>query len=136
MVGLVYVAAFAPDEGEQLGDNVCRFKDIVLGTALEPQYQYPDGGATAIEVYDRGREVPRGVHRRPAAGAVRTSTARPSAPIAAGAFADRGARRPGRNCRPGPSSAPGDNAAGTDVAREKAQRAGSESLSSRAPTSS
>jgi pimeloyl-ACP methyl ester carboxylesterase len=50
VVGLVYVAAFAPDEGETLGAIEGDSKDSVLNTALV-QLQYPTGqGAdTAVE---------------------------------------------------------------------------------------
>ena len=40
VVGLVYVAAFAPDEGESLGEIESDSKDSVLMTALMP-LQYP-----------------------------------------------------------------------------------------------
>jgi len=40
VVGLVFVAAFAPDEGERLGDVESGSKDSVLMTALAPR-QYP-----------------------------------------------------------------------------------------------
>ena len=45
VVGLVYVAAFAPDEGEVLGDIVASSKDSVLTTALQ-EFQYPTGNGT------------------------------------------------------------------------------------------
>src|SRR5947207_2983207 len=50
VVGLVYVAAFAPDEGERLGDVASGSKDSVLNTALV-EFRYPTGpGAeTAVE---------------------------------------------------------------------------------------
>jgi len=50
VVGLVYVAAFAPDEGETLGDVENGSKDSVLNAALV-QYNYPagPGGQTSIE---------------------------------------------------------------------------------------
>jgi pimeloyl-ACP methyl ester carboxylesterase len=48
VVGLVFVAAFAPDEGERLSEVTGSSKDSVLGTALVP-HQYPAGGGTAIE---------------------------------------------------------------------------------------
>jgi len=50
VTGLVYVAAFAPDEGENLGDVENGSKDSVLNAALV-QYSYPagPGGQTAIE---------------------------------------------------------------------------------------
>ena len=37
VVGLVYVAAFAPDEGETLGEATAGSKDAVLKTALVPR---------------------------------------------------------------------------------------------------
>ena len=44
VVGLVYVAAFAPDEGEKLGELLAGSKDSVLGSALVPgHYPGPDG---------------------------------------------------------------------------------------------
>src|SRR5437763_8563858 len=51
VVGLVYVAAYAPDEGETLGDASATSKDAILGPALIP-LQYPTGRAeeTAVEL--------------------------------------------------------------------------------------
>ena len=48
VVGLVFVAAFAPDEGEVLGEVEATSKDSVLMTALVP-LQYPEGDGTAQE---------------------------------------------------------------------------------------
>ncbi len=50
VVGLVYVAGFAPDEGERLGEVEGGSKDSVLNTALVP-LQYPSGNGeeTAVE---------------------------------------------------------------------------------------
>jgi pimeloyl-ACP methyl ester carboxylesterase len=50
VVGLVYVAAFAPDEGERLGEVEANSKDSILNTALV-QRQYPTGqdSQTAVE---------------------------------------------------------------------------------------
>ena len=51
VVGLVFVAAFAPDEGENLGEAGAQSKDSVLGTALVPR-QYPtDDGGSATEFF-------------------------------------------------------------------------------------
>ena len=49
VVGLVYVAAFAPDEGETLADIEGDSKDSVLNTALL-QLQYPTGQGTGTAV--------------------------------------------------------------------------------------
>src|SRR3954467_11129909 len=50
VVGLVYVAAFAPDEGERLGEAEAGSKDSVLNDVLVP-LKYPTGhdGETAVE---------------------------------------------------------------------------------------
>jgi pimeloyl-ACP methyl ester carboxylesterase len=50
VVGLVYVAAFAPEQGETLGDVENGSKDSVLNAALV-QYQFPagPGGQTSVE---------------------------------------------------------------------------------------
>jgi pimeloyl-ACP methyl ester carboxylesterase len=51
VVGLVFVAAFAPDEGETLAAAEAESKDSVLNSALLPrQYPTADGG-TATELY-------------------------------------------------------------------------------------
>src|SRR5205085_12149853 len=50
VVGLVYVAAFAPDEGERLGDAESTSKDSILNTALVPlHYPTGQGAQTAVE---------------------------------------------------------------------------------------
>jgi pimeloyl-ACP methyl ester carboxylesterase len=51
VVGLVYVAAFAPEEGELLGDIPAASKESLLGPALV-QWKYPtnDGGEPAVEL--------------------------------------------------------------------------------------
>jgi pimeloyl-ACP methyl ester carboxylesterase len=48
VVGLVFVAAFAPDEGEKLIEVTGSSKDSVLGSALVPR-QYPTGSGTGTE---------------------------------------------------------------------------------------
>src|SRR5437763_2097060 len=48
VVGLVYVAAFAPDEGEKLSDVTGASKDSILGTLLVP-HQYPTADGTGTE---------------------------------------------------------------------------------------
>src|SRR5438067_10027994 len=50
VVGLVYVAAFAPEEGERLSEVEGASKDSVLTTALVPlQYPTGQGAGTAVE---------------------------------------------------------------------------------------
>jgi pimeloyl-ACP methyl ester carboxylesterase len=45
VVGLVYVAAFAPDEGETNGELTGRLPGSTLGPAQSPPVALPDGGA-------------------------------------------------------------------------------------------
>jgi len=50
VVGLVYVAAFAPDEGEALGEASAGSKDSVLGSAQIPlRYPTENGGGTEMK---------------------------------------------------------------------------------------
>ena len=59
VIGLVYVAGFAPDEGERLIEVEGDSKDSVLNTALVPlQYPTGDGGGTAIEFAINAAQVP------------------------------------------------------------------------------
>jgi pimeloyl-ACP methyl ester carboxylesterase len=57
VVGLVYVAAFAPAEGERLGEAESTSKDSVLNDALMP-LQYPSAGGPATG-RDQPGQVPR-----------------------------------------------------------------------------
>jgi pimeloyl-ACP methyl ester carboxylesterase len=123
VVGLVYVAAFAPEEGETLGAAEAGSKDSVLSTALVPR-QYPTGnGGSATEFSIDPAKVAEafagdlseqdaaliGVTQRPVA---ELAFSEPSGPPA---WKDR------------PSwavVATGDRAAGADVTRSMAERAG------------
>jgi pimeloyl-ACP methyl ester carboxylesterase len=50
VVGLVYVAAFAPDEGEPLADIASKSEDSVIYPTLRPlQYPTEEGAETAVE---------------------------------------------------------------------------------------
>jgi pimeloyl-ACP methyl ester carboxylesterase len=51
VVGLVYVAAFAPDEGEALGEVEAGSKDSVLNSALVPRRYPTENGGSANEFY-------------------------------------------------------------------------------------
>jgi pimeloyl-ACP methyl ester carboxylesterase len=50
VVGLVYVAAFAPEEGETVKDIVGRSRDSKLGLALRPR-DYPTGPGSETEFF-------------------------------------------------------------------------------------
>ena len=124
VLGLVFVAAFAPEEGETLGNVESGSKDSVLNTALL-QLQYPTGqGAdTAVEL----AIDPAKFHDAFAAdlpekqAAVMAATQRP---VAAAAFAEPNGTPAWKNLPSWAVVATGDKAAGSDVVRSMAQRAG------------
>jgi pimeloyl-ACP methyl ester carboxylesterase len=126
VVGLVYVAAFAPDRDERLGDVAASSTDSVLMTALV-QRGYPTGpgGETAPEFLvdpARFREV--FAADLPAEqAAVMAATQRP---VAAAAFSDVSGPPAWKSLPSWAVVATADKAAGTDVVRSMAQRAGAE----------
>jgi pimeloyl-ACP methyl ester carboxylesterase len=126
VVGLVFVAAFAPDEGEQLGEVEASLKDSVLMTALV-QRGYPTGrgGETAPELLvdpARFREV--FAADLPAErGAVMAATQRP---VAAAAFSDVSGPPAWKSLPSWAVVATADKAAGSDIVRSMAQRAGAD----------
>ena len=63
VVGLVFVAAFAPDEGETLSDVTASSKDSVLGHGAGPA-PVPDGKRHGDRVLHRPGQGPRRVRRR------------------------------------------------------------------------
>ncbi|WUH94349.1 alpha/beta hydrolase [Streptomyces sp. NBC_00433] len=126
VVGLVYVAAFAPDEGEVLGDIVGRSKDSVLTTALE-EYQYPtgNGSETATEVLIDAAKF-RAVFTADLPQLQSDVYGLSQRPIAAGAFAEKSGPPAWKNLPVWAAVGTADTAAGADVVREMAQRAGAD----------
>jgi len=126
VVGLVFVAAFAPDEGENLGDVENGSKDSVLNSALV-QYHYPagPGGETSIEFAIN----PAMLREAFAADLPAETTALMAAtqrPVAAAAFSDASGPPAWRRLPSWAVVATGDKAAGADVVRSQAQRAGAD----------
>jgi pimeloyl-ACP methyl ester carboxylesterase len=126
VVGLVYVAAFAPDEGETLGAIEAESKDSVLDTALV-QRQYPTGqdGETAVEF----AIDPAKFHDAFAADLPAEQTAVMAAtqrPVAAAAFSEPNGTPAWKTLPSWAVVATGDKAAGSDVVRSMAQRAGAD----------
>jgi len=124
VVGLVYVAAFAPDEGERLGDVTATSKDAVLSTALVPRsYRSADDGEPLVEfMIDPAR-----VHDVFAAdlpedlAALAGATQRPVAELA---FSEPSGAPAWKGLPSWAVVALSDKAAGTDVVRSMAERAG------------
>src|ERR671933_2603520 len=124
VVGLVFVAAFAPDEGERLGEVEAGSRDSVLGTAqVALRYPTPDGAGTATEVaIDPAKlqdafaaDVP------PEQTVVAAATQRPAAELA---FTEPSGPPAWKSLPSWAVVATGDKAAGTDVIRSQAERAG------------
>jgi len=126
VVGLVFVAAFAPDEGERLGEVSNDSKDSVLNSALV-QRHYPIGGdgGTAVEfAIDPAR-----IREAFAADLSEETAALLAAtqrPIAEAAFSDASGPAAWRRLRSWAVVATGDKAAGADLVRSMAQRAGAD----------
>jgi pimeloyl-ACP methyl ester carboxylesterase len=124
VVGLVYFAAFAPDEGETLMAIEGASRDSVLNTVLLPlQYPAGQGTETAIEFAIN----PANFHEAFAADlpveqtAVMAATQRPAAELA---FSEPNGAPAWKSLPSWAVVATGDYAAGSDVVRSMAQRAG------------
>jgi pimeloyl-ACP methyl ester carboxylesterase len=124
VVGLVYVAGFAPDEGEILGEVATTSKDSVLNTALVPlNYPTGQGEETAQEFVINqalfqeafAADVPDDV------AAVMWATQRP---IAALAFSEPNGPPAWKSLPSWAVVATGDKTIGTDLVRSMAERAG------------
>lgn len=124
VVGLVYVAAFAPDEGETLLEVEQDSRDSVLLTALVP-LQYPTGNGT--ETATEFAIDPAKIQEAFSADLTASQSALIAAtqrPIAEVSFAEKSGV-PAWKTRPAWSIvATGDKAVGSDVARSMAERAG------------
>ncbi|HEV7127159.1 MAG TPA: alpha/beta hydrolase [Ktedonobacterales bacterium] len=124
VVGLVYVAAFATDEGERLGDVENGSKDSVLNAALVTlKYPAGQGAETAVEFAVN----PAHFHDAFAADlptaqtALMAATQRPAAELA---FSEPSGVPAWKTLPSWTVVATGDKAAGADVIRSMARRAG------------
>jgi pimeloyl-ACP methyl ester carboxylesterase len=123
VAGLVYVAAFAPDEGEVLGQVTAGSKDSVLNTALMPlDYTAADGGKAVEFLID-----PAKFHHAFAADLPATQSAVLAAtqrPVAEAAFSEASGPPAWKHLPSWAVVASSDTAAGADVVRSMAERAG------------
>ena len=124
VVGLVYVAAFATEEGERLGDVENGSKDSVLNSALVTlKYPTGQGAQTAVEFAIN----PARFHDAFAAdlpaeqAALMAATQRPAAELA---FSESAGVPAWKTLPSWAVVASGDKAAGADVIRAMARRAG------------
>jgi pimeloyl-ACP methyl ester carboxylesterase len=121
VVGLVYVAAFAPDDGERLGEVEAASKDSVLNSALVP-HQYPTGSGTATEfAIDPAKARDAFAADLPDAQAAVIGTIQ--RPVSELAFSEPSGAPAWKRLPSWAVVATGDRAAGTDVVRAHAERA-------------
>ena len=126
VVGLVFIAGFAPDEGERLIDAEGTSRDSVLSEALVP-LQYPTGQGTDTAVEFAIKQA--SFHDAFAADlpaeqtAVMAATQRPVAELA---FSEPSGPPAWKTLPAWAVVATGDKAAGADVIRSMADRAGAE----------
>jgi pimeloyl-ACP methyl ester carboxylesterase len=123
VVGLVYVAAFAPDEGETLGGIEGDSTDSVLNAAIRPSnYPIGTGPETAVEL----SIDPASFHDAFASDLPEKDAAVLCAaqrPVAAGSFDEANGPPAWKKLPSWAVVATGDKAAGSDVVRSMAQRA-------------
>ena len=120
VVGLVFVAAFAPDEDETLGQIEGTSRDSVLMAALK-QAEFPGG----VELY----VDPAQFHQAFASDVPEPQSSVLGAsqrPVAASAFEEKCGAPAWKKLPSWAVVATGDKAAGADVVRSMAQRAGAE----------
>jgi pimeloyl-ACP methyl ester carboxylesterase len=122
VVGLVYVAAFAPDEGETLGEVEAGSKDSVLNSALVT-LNYPTAAGTAVEFAIDPAKIQDAfaADLPPQETALMAATQRP---VAQAAFTEASGQPAWKRLPSWTVVATGDRAAGADVVRSQAERAG------------
>ncbi len=123
VVGLVYVAAFAPDNGERLGDVENNSKDSVLNSSLI-QHHYPTGsdGEMATE-FAINPDVFRNAFAADLPEKQTKLMATIQRPISAAAFSDVSGPPAWKTLPSWAVVATGDKAAGSDATRSMAKRA-------------
>jgi pimeloyl-ACP methyl ester carboxylesterase len=123
VVGLVYVAAFAPEEGETLGAAEASSQDSVLNSALVPR-QYPTAnGGSATEFYIDPAKA-RDAFAADLSDQQAALIAATQRPVSELAFSEPSGSPAWKDRPSWAVVATGDRAAGTDVTRSMAERAG------------
>jgi pimeloyl-ACP methyl ester carboxylesterase len=122
VVGLVFVAAFATEEGEALGDVEAGSKDSVLNSALVPHH-YPSNGGEAVEFAIDPAKF-RDAFAADLPPEQTTLMAATQRPAAESAFSEQSGTPAWKDRPSWAVVASGDKAAGADVIRSMAERAG------------
>ena len=123
VIGLVYVAAFAPDEGETLGAVEAGSKDSVLNSALVTR-QYPTADGKSATEFSIDPPKTRAAFSGDLSDEQTALIAATQRPIAEAAFTDTSGPPAWKHLPSWAVVATGDKAAGTDVVRSMAERAG------------
>jgi pimeloyl-ACP methyl ester carboxylesterase len=125
VVGLVFVAGFVPDEGERVGELSAQSTDSILSSVLVAhEYPSPNGVPDVEFTID-----PAGLHEALAGvlsaveAAIMAATQRPVSELA---FSEPSGRPAWRTRPSWAAVATADKAAGTDIVRSMARRAGAE----------
>ena len=124
VVGLVYIAAFAPDEGESLGEIESRSTDSILPAALRP-YEDPSTSGILPELSIDPAQF-RAAFAADLPESQTSVMAVSQRPIAVAAFQEKTGVPAWRNLPAWAVVATADKAAGSDVVRSMAQRAGAQ----------
>lgn len=122
VVGLVFVAAFAPDEGERLGEVTAASKDSILNSALVP-HQYPTGTGMATE-FSIDPAKARDAFAADLSDAQAALIAAIQRPVTELGFSEPSGAPAWKTLPSWAVVATSDRAAGTDVVRAQAERAG------------
>ena len=123
VVGLVYVAAFAPFKGETLGEAAAGSKDSILSSAQVPRrYPTADGGS-ATEFYIDPAKA-RNAFAGDLSGEQAALIAATQRPVSEFAFSEPNGPPAWKHLSSWAVVATADRAAGTDVTRSMAERAG------------
>jgi pimeloyl-ACP methyl ester carboxylesterase len=123
VVALVYVAAFAPDEGEPLGAITAASKDAILNSALVPRTYPTAEGGSATEFYIDPLKA-REAFASDLPEATAAIVAAIQRPVAEAAFGEPNGPPAWKHLPSWAVVATADKAAGTDVVRANAERAG------------
>jgi pimeloyl-ACP methyl ester carboxylesterase len=126
VVGLVYVAAFAPDEGESLQEIEAGSRDSILPPALR-QTDYPAGPGSEV-MGELSIDVDQ-FHEAFAADLPEETTevmARSQRPVSVAAFGEKTGQPAWKKLPSWAVVGTGDKAAGADVVLSMARRAGAE----------
>jgi pimeloyl-ACP methyl ester carboxylesterase len=127
VAGLVYIAAFVPDEGERILDLLGRFADGLLLAALRPAPVGVGGGLPGVELYIRGDTFPQ-VYAADLPARAAAALGAAQRPVAAAAYEER-ARCPAWRTLPcWYAVATGDRAIPVAAQRFMARRAGAQTI--------